>query len=149
MRAFISPPNGLVPCRPPTPPVRDANGPPVYHGRTVHESPGTLVMRWLRNLGFLRALLVLTAAFIMLVSPLAYGGVQLHDWRLLPTVVAPAVMMVLVFVLLLDMLMSWIFMHDATEDHRTRLATLIRIEVAVLVAMITAWSPFLARIFAY
>jgi L-lactate permease len=106
-------------------------------------------MRWLRSLGFLRSLLVLAAVVIMLVAPLAYGGVHLHDWRLLPTVVAPAVMMVLVFVILLDMLMSRVFMADAGEQERTRLSTAIRIEAVALLSLIAAWSPFLVRIFAY
>jgi hypothetical protein len=106
-------------------------------------------MRWLRSLGFLRSLLVLAAAFIVLVAPLAYGGVHLHDWRLLPTVVAPAVMMVLVFVILLDMLMSRVFMADAGEEDRARLSPVIWIEAVVLLTMIVAWSPFLARIFVY
>jgi hypothetical protein len=118
-------------------------------GARMREYPGNPVMRWLRNLGFLRSLLVLAAVFIMLVAPLAYGGVHLHDWRLLPTVVAPAVMMVLVFVILLDMLMSRVFMADAGEQERTRLSTAIRIEAVVLLSLIAAWSPFLVRIFVY
>ncbi|AGA34650.1 hypothetical protein TVNIR_3013 [Thioalkalivibrio nitratireducens DSM 14787] len=107
------------------------------------------MMHWLQSLGVLRSLLLLAAAFVMLVAPLAYDGVHLHDWRLLPSVVAPAVMMVLVFVILLDMLMSRVFMADADGEDRARLAAVIWTEAVVLVAMIVAWSPFLVRIFWY
>lgn len=91
---------------------------------------------------------MLAAVFVTLVAPLAFVGVRPDGWRLLPAVVAPAVMMVLVFVILLDILMSRVFMADAGERERARLGTAIRIEAAVLLAMVAAWSPFLVRIFA-
>jgi len=106
-------------------------------------------MQQLRRLGFLRTLLVLGAAVIILAAPFAHGGVHLHDWRVLPSAVAPAVMMVLVFVLLLDIIMSRVFMADANPHERSRLAFAILVETIVLVAMVAAWTPFFLRIFVY
>jgi hypothetical protein len=104
-------------------------------------------MRQLRRLGFLRTLLVLAAAVVILAAPFADGSVHLHDWRLLPSVVAPAAMMVLVFVMLLDIIMARVFLSDASPQERSRLAFAMLVEIGVLIAMIAAWTPFFLRVF--
>jgi hypothetical protein len=120
----------------------------MYDGHPFRTSEGgRLSMRQLRRLGFLRMLLVLGAVVAMLAAPFADGDVHLHDWRLLPSVVAPAAMMVLVFVILLDIIMARVFMADAGPQERSRLAFAIIVEAGVLIAMMAAWTPFFLRIF--
>lgn len=100
----------------------------------------------LARLGTLRVLLLAAAAAVIAAAPFADGSVHMHDWRLLPSVVAPSVMMMLVFALPLDMTMARVFMADAEAPERSRLGFVIRVEAAVLVAMLAAWTPFLVGV---
>jgi hypothetical protein len=95
----------------------------------------------LHRLGPLRSMLVLSTLLIICAAPFADGSVH-HDWRLIPGVIAPTVMMMLVFALPLDMTMAKVFMSDASVAERQRLRFAIRVEACALVAMLAAWTPF-------
>jgi hypothetical protein len=97
----------------------------------------------LERLGTLRVLLLTGAVLVIVAAPFADGTVHMHDWRLLPTVVAPSLMMMLVFALPLDMTMARVFMADAGPAERARLGFVIRLEAAFYIAMLAAWAPFL------
>ena len=94
----------------------------------------------------LRVVLVVCAVLVACAAPFADGSVHMHDWRLLPGVVAPSIMMMLVFALPLDMTMARIFMSDADENERARLRFVIRVEIAVLIGMLAAWTPFFLNV---
>lgn len=95
------------------------------------------------RLGPLRSLLVLAVGIVVLAAPFADGSVHAHDWRLLPTVIAPTVMVMLLFAIPLDITMARIFMSDASSVERARLAFAIRVEMIALVVMVLAWIPFI------
>ena len=90
-------------------------------------------------------MLVLSTVAVIAVAPFADGSVH-HDWRLIPGVIAPTVMMMLVFALPLDMTMAKVFMSDAPVAERERLRFAIRVEACALVAMLAAWTPFVIRV---
>jgi hypothetical protein len=100
----------------------------------------------LARLGLLRSLLMSAAILVIAAAPFADGGEHLYDWRLLPSVVAPSVMMMLVFAIPLDITMSRIFMTDADLAEINRLKFVIRTEAVVYLAMLLAWTPFIARV---
>ncbi len=100
----------------------------------------------LARLGTLRILLLSGAVLVIAAAPFADGAVHMHDWRLVPSVIAPSVMMMLVFALPLDMTMARIFMADADDGERARLGFVIRLEAVVYVAMLAAWTPFLVGV---
>ena len=98
------------------------------------------------RLGVLRSLLVIAAVMVIGAAPFADGSVHMHDWRLLPSVIAPTVMMMLVFALPLDITMAAVFMADAEARERKRLKFAIRVDVIALLAMCLAWAPFMAGV---
>ena len=98
------------------------------------------------RLGVLRSLLIIAAVFVVGAAPFADGSVYMHDWRLLPSVIAPTVMMMLVFAIPLDITMARVFMADADAEERTRLRFAIRVDVIALFAMCLAWAPFMAKV---
>lgn len=104
--------------------------------------PATLLAR----LGVLRTLLLAATAVVIAAAPFADGAVHMHDWRLLPSVVAPSVMMMLVFAIPLDITMACVFMADAEPAERARLRFVVRVEAAALLALLLAWAPFMARV---
>lgn len=101
------------------------------------------------GLGTLRSLLLLTALACIVAAPFADGQTYLHDWRLLPSVIAPSIMMMLVFAIPLDVCMAKIFMTDAGPGERARLGRAIRLELVVLVVMVLAWTPFMLKLMDY
>lgn len=94
----------------------------------------------------LRLMLNGCALLIAATAPLADGTVHAHDWRLLPGVVAPAVMMMLAFALPLDMTMARIFAAEATPERCRHLRFVVRLEGCVLGCMFLAWLPFLLNV---
>lgn len=101
---------------------------------------------WFDRFGPLRLCLLGAAVLVMIAAPFADGSVHRHDWRLLPSVVAPTVMMMLVFALPLDMTMARVFMADADATERRRLRFVIRVELLVYAAMLLSWAPFLVGV---
>lgn len=103
-------------------------------------------MHLLKRLGVLRSLLLTATLLVIAAAPFADGSVHLHDWRLLTSVVAPTIMMMLVFAIPLDITMARIFMTDASAAERARLAFAVRLEVIALLLMLAAWTPFIYRV---
>lgn len=105
-----------------------------------------MLRRLITCLGPLRSGLALTTLVVVCAAPFADGAVHMHDWRLFPSVIAPTVVMMLVFTLPLDLTMTRVFMEDASPPERQRLRAILRIEAALLVVMLIAWAPFMFRV---
>ena len=100
----------------------------------------------LRELGALRVMLAVLVVLIVACAPFS-GGAAVHTgWRLITTVVAPALFVMTAFVLPLDVIMSLVFMADGDESRRRRLKRVIRIELGLLAVMLAAWAPFVTRL---
>lgn len=99
----------------------------------------------LSRLGPFRITLALATALLILSAPFALGEAQYHDWRILPTVVAPVFAVMLMFLLPLDMLMSWVFARGDPE-RAPRLKAVIRTEIALIAMLLLAWWPFLSAL---
>lgn len=103
--------------------------------------------RLLGELGALRALLVALTLVLIILSPLADGSTHVRGVQLLTGVVAPAMMVIFVFVLMLDIVMTSIFSLDASADRRAAMRRAVRIEICALLALLAAWMPFMLRMF--
>ncbi len=103
-------------------------------------------MNWIRSLGTLRALLMLAALTCIIAAPFADGTTYLHDWRLLPSVIAPTIMVMLLFAIPLDICMARIFMSDSSDTEKARLKRAIFIETAMFGALALAWTPFMLKL---
>ena len=95
----------------------------------------------------LRKILALVTVLIACVGPFLDGTADLRGWRIFPTVIAPAIMLILVFVLPLDMTMARIFLSDADDARRRELSTAIRVEAWLMLILLLAWTPFFIRFF--
>tara|TARA_R110002096_G_scaffold114361_6_gene248223 strand:+ start:3367 stop:3705 length:339 start_codon:yes stop_codon:yes gene_type:complete len=99
-----------------------------------------------KHLGPLRSGLAILTLMVIAAAPFADGTVHMHDWRLFPSVIAPTIVMMLVFTFPLDLTMTRIFMQDAEPDERRRLAGVMRFEGVLLVLMLAAWTPFMLKV---
>lgn len=100
----------------------------------------------LARLGPLRVMLVTAMMVVILAAPFADGTTHAHDWRLLPGVVAPTIMMMLVFAIPLDVTMARVFLSDAEPAERSRLWFVIKVEGVMYALMLMAWAPFVIKV---
>ena len=98
------------------------------------------------DLGVLRTLLLLSVACAIAAAPFASGTEEIRGWALVPTVLGPTVMMIVLFVLPLDMMMSAIFMVDTDSAGKRKFKRIILIEMGALLSLLAVWLPFMIRI---
>jgi len=105
-----------------------------------------MIANYLRRVGFLRALLMLTTVLLVILSPFAGGHVQTSGWPIVTTLLAPVCFAIFVFVLCLDMLMTWVFMSGRSDDERRRFIMIVRSEALLLVILLVSWAPFVREL---
>ncbi len=100
----------------------------------------------LQQLGVLRILLlalILIVAAMVLFMPAEFTTT---GWAMVPSLIAPALVPIVFFVLLLEIMMSRIFMSDATGAKRQRFRTILTVDLLVLLILLVAWGPFFLRL---
>jgi uncharacterized integral membrane protein len=103
--------------------------------------------RLLADLGALRSVLVGCTLLLIILSPFADGTTHVRGAALFTSVVAPALMVIFVFVLMLDIVMTSVFAIDATAERRAKMRRAVRLEILSLLTLLGAWTPFLLRMF--
>lgn len=106
----------------------------------------SLARLW-KDLGALRTVLLVCTLALIALAPFADSKVHLHDARLFTSVVAPALMVIFVFVLMLDITMTHIFSIDTSPERRAGLRRAVRVECVTLLVLLAAWTPFALRLF--
>ncbi len=103
-----------------------------------------VIRRWVTRLGPLRlGLTLLTMAEIML-APMTLQPAAATGWGLLVGAVLPALTVVTFFGLLLDMLMSRVFMAEQHDAIRTNYHEILRFETALVAVLLCVWVPIFA-----
>ncbi len=97
-------------------------------------------------LGLLRGLLVLGALGVLLLRPVPGTPAAYAGWELLPTLVAPVAAPLVIMTLLLDAMMSAIFMADSQGAPRQRYRHLLAIDLAFALALALWWWPYYATL---
>ena len=97
------------------------------------------------KLGLLRTAMVGMAIFSLIMVPLADPNIRYDNLGIVPDVLTPVFSFILVFVLLLDALMSRVFMSEHEGEGRLRFKYIIRIDLFLTVAMIVCWAPFMIK----
>jgi hypothetical protein len=106
----------------------------------------TKINQHFRDFGLLR-LGLLSLCFISIgLSFYADGTTYMHDWRLVPSVLAPSIVMMLVFAIPLDITMVFIFKTDSSEQEKVRYRKIIKTELTIYVLLLAFWIPFFLKI---
>ena len=106
----------------------------------VHRSG--FLSRFFKDLGVLRlALLVLGLIGVGFaadpdVEPARQG------WRMVTTLVVPALSPMILMVLLFDMLMARVLMSDTEAEQRARYRLVLKTDGVVVAALLLSWMPF-------
>lgn len=99
--------------------------------------------RFLQIFGPLRGMLVIVVVLLIVFGPFAGGEVKPTGLSVLMTVVAPAVYVMILFVLPLDITMSFVFMSDKEGSERARFRFIIWTEIALFLLMVLSWFPLI------
>ena len=102
--------------------------------------------RLLQDLRFLRVVMVLVTITLVILSRFSSQEVAYSGWAMIPTLIAPALVPILFFVILLDVLMAWVFRIDAQADDRGRLGRVIVIDLLQVVVLVASWSGYFMRL---
>jgi len=99
-------------------------------------------MKTFPSVGPLRLVLLVLATCAIALAPFSGGEVQYTFPEVITTLVAPPFAVMMVFILGLDMLMSWVFMAGREVADKRRLRAVIMLEIVALAALIAVWAPF-------
>ena len=99
------------------------------------------------SIGPLRFMLhALTLIFILL-SLFVGDTVYYTGWRMLSSLVVPALIPIIFFGMLLELMMSTVFLIDAEEvEKKTRFKTIIKIDLLLVAGLLLFWVPVLMRL---
>lgn len=80
--------------------------------------------------------------FCAAMAPLSTGETQYSGWGMVPTLIVPAIVPILFFVIWLDVLMTWVFRIDAEGDERVRLGRVMIFDLAMVALLTLSWIGF-------
>ena len=104
-------------------------------------------MQNLSSLGPLRIALYIFTLILVVTAFFADGEIHMHDWRLVPNVIAPSLAMMIFFVFPLDITMSLVFRSSAeSPEERQRLTRAIKLDCLMYGLLIAAWLPFMLKV---
>lgn len=112
----------------------------------VQNSENTANVTIFRQVGALRLLLAAIVVFCLVMVFFADGDGT--GWHVIPVHVAPALVILTIWVLLFDMLMSWLLMRQKDGQERLRYRHLLLWDGFLLVALFAFWGPFFASLLA-
>lgn len=90
----------------------------------------------------LRAVLVLGAIIAILGKPAAGTPVAYAGWEMVSSLLIPVLAPLIFMLLMLDALMSRVWMSEAEGDEWKRLRLVFRVDMVVGLALLAYWLPY-------
>ena len=112
-----------------------------------HKTLWWLMKQQKHEMGILRLLLVLVTFALSIIGLFAQPSTEIEGWPILFSIVAPSLVVMLVFTLALDLVMNIVFRLDSSIQERARLKNIIKIELSSLTLLLICWSAFTVKIF--
>ena len=100
----------------------------------------------LARLGALRVMLLLTILALLFAAPAPGTRPDYHGWGMIPTLILPTLTPIMFMVLLLDVMMSAVFMVDKRGAERARLKYIVLLELLLAVTLMVVWYPYFRAI---
>ncbi len=101
---------------------------------------------FLRQIGPLRVLHGLFIIVLAASAPFAGGEAAHSGLSMWPTLIAPALVPIFVFVLPLDMTMAAVARSGAEAGERLRLGRVLRFDAGLFVLLLAAWLPLFSQL---
>ena len=100
-----------------------------------------------KQVGAVRVLWAAIVVFCLLMVFFS-DGVETTGWHVIPVHVAPVLVILNLWGLLFDLLMSWLFMMQKHGQERLRYRHILLWDGFLLVALLAFWGPFFASLLA-
>jgi hypothetical protein len=100
------------------------------------------MLDFLKELRALRIIMACTTLLISVSSRFTGTEVYFSGWNMVPTLIIPAIVPILFFVLLLDVLMTWVFRVDAEGSDRIRLGRILIFDISLVVLLVISWAGY-------
>lgn len=104
------------------------------------------VSQFWRYVGPLRGMLYLLILILSFTAIFSMGGTQKSGFMMFPTLIAPAIVPMLFFVIPLDMTMCRIMMSGKDKPTRKRYLHMIALDALSFALLLGAWFPFYYRL---
>jgi hypothetical protein len=101
------------------------------------------VMRAVAELGALRLSLWALALVVLVLMPSPETRAVYSGWDMITTLLAPVMAPIVAMVLLLDALMSRVFLSDATESQRRVLVRALIVNLVLAALLLVRFVPYL------
>lgn len=102
--------------------------------------------KYLQDLRLLRIAMFCFVLVLAVISRFAGDEIIVSGWKMVPTLIAPALAPIMFFVVWLDVLMSWVFKFDATEAEKHRFNRIITIDIVMVVILTASWFGYFSRL---
>jgi len=91
-------------------------------------------------IGFLRLMLGVVTLFL---APLAFfAASEPVGWRVLPVYIAPVLVILLFWGIMLDLIMARVFMAEKTPEEAYPYGLAMRFDLSLMFILLAAWGPF-------
>ncbi len=104
------------------------------------------LLQFWQYVGPLRGMLYLLVLILSVTALFSMGGTQKAGLMMFPTLIAPAVVPMIFFVIPLDMTMCSIMMSGRKAPDRKRYRHMIMFDAIAFFVLIGAWYPFYYRL---
>lgn len=106
-------------------------------------------MKRLLGLGLFRTVMLALILVLAMLGAFNDGQTHVEGLPLLTSVVAPAMMVIMIFVLLLDITMTRVFASEAEPTRKAQLRFASVVDSWSLLLLVLTWAPFVARMLGY
>lgn len=98
-------------------------------------------MKFILYIGPLRLVLALLTVILIIMAPFAGEATSFTGWDAVVGTVAPALAVIMLWVIPLDIMMNRIFLADTEDAERHR--RIFWLDLFLFMALLLAWSPFI------
>lgn len=109
-------------------------------------APQRALLNTLTHLGTLRVMLVLAALALLFSAPSPGTRPVYHGWGMIATLIVPTLVPIVFMVLLLDIMMSTVFMVDKRGAERLRLKHIVFLQLLLAATLMVVWYPYFRAI---
>ena len=100
------------------------------------------MIKYLKEMRALRVIMASVTLYAVVSSRFTGDEVHYSGWEMVPSLIVPAIVPILFFVIWLDILMTWVFRVDAVGEERSRLGRALIVSFSLVVLLILSWIGY-------
>jgi len=107
----------------------------------------TTITKIIGRIGPLRFMLQ-SLSFVFIFLSLSVGSRTVYSgWEIVPTLIVPALIPIIFFSMLLELMMSTVFLVDAEdEEKKSRFSTIVKVDIVIIAGLLLFWVPTLVKL---